>query len=63
MEGHRLQLLENGALLKALGREREKGRNVSYWGTLLFAVVAKYCRGDQIRVYAIGGALCGKHGG
>jgi len=63
MEEHRLRLLENGALLKALSVRGRKGGNVPYRGPLLFAIVAKYYRGDQIRVYAMGGALCGKHGG
>ena len=41
---------------------REGGRECSVKGPLLFAVLAKYYRGDQIRDYAMGGALCGKHG-
>jgi hypothetical protein len=67
MEENRLQLLENGALLKALGvRGRKEGRkegNVPYRTALLFAILAKYYRGDQIRGSAIGGGLCGKNRG
>jgi hypothetical protein len=42
MEVHRVQLLENGALLKALGVREREGGNVPCRGALLFAILAKY---------------------